>query len=151
MSSPSAIIIPAGDGQKRFVLGDIVTIKIRNEETGGIYSQIETTCGPQVGPPMHVHHREDETFYVIEGEFEFHCAGEVTTGGPGTIVRLPRDVPHRFKNISNATGRVLVTMTPGGFEGFFDALGELTADEQEDILRVAEIAAQFGLEFLPPE
>ncbi len=130
------------------MLGDFVTIKIHGRDTGGTLSQITTTCGPKIGPPLHVHHREDETFYVIAGEFEFICGGERTTGGPGTVARLPRGVPHRFANIGTSPGHLLVTMTPSGFEGFFEEIGALTREEQADMPQVVALAARYGLEFV---
>jgi quercetin dioxygenase-like cupin family protein len=148
MPPQKASIVPPGAGSQHFVMGDIVTVKVHGHQTGGLFSQIESTCGPQTGPPPHVH-REDETFYVLEGEFEFVCAEEKLRGGRGAIVRLPRDVPHSFKNIGDTSGRVLVTMTPAGFEGFFAEVGDLTPEQQGDLPRVGEMAARYGLEFLP--
>jgi len=107
-----ASFVPPGAGPQYFVLGDFVTVKVHGHETGGVFSQIETTCGPQIGP-------------------------------------LPRDVPHSFKNVSDIPGRVLVTMTPAGFEGFFAEVGSLRPEQQGDFSRVGELAARYGLEFLP--
>lgn len=147
MSHERAIIIPPGAGPQHSVLGDTTTVKINGRDTGGVYSLIETTCAAHSGPPLHVHHREDETFYVLEGEFEFVCAGERTTGGPGTVARLPRGAAHRFANIGDTPGRVLVTITPSGFEDFFAEVGTLTP-EQIDMPTLGAIAARYGLEFV---
>lgn len=148
MSSAKAIVIPPGAGARHFVLGDLVTVKVHGRDTGGVFSQIETTCGPHIGPPPHIHHREDETFFVIEGEFEFVCGGERSTGGPGTVVRLPRGVPHRFANIGDTNGRVLVTITPAGFEDFLAEVGALSPEEQNKLPQLAELAGRYGLEFV---
>lgn len=148
MSDSKAIVIQPGAGTRHLVLGDLVTVKIHSRDTGGVFSQIETSCGPHIGPPPHIHHREEETFFVIEGEFEFICGGERTTGGPGTVARLPRGVPHRFANIGEAPGRLLVTITPGGFEDFLIEVGTLTPEEQQNIPRLVEIGAKYGLEFV---
>jgi len=147
--SARAVIVPAGSGPQHLVLGDYITVKIHGHDTGGVFSQIETTCGPGVGPPPHIHHREEETFFVVEGEFEFVCGGERTTGGPGTVAHLPRGVAHRFKNIGESTGRLLITITPAGVEEFFVAVGALTPKEQSDLPRVVALAAEYGLEFVP--
>lgn len=112
MSTPRAIIIEAGTGPQHFVLGDLVTLKIHGRGIGGAYSQIETTCGPRVGPPPHIHHREDEA------------------------------------NIGDTPGRVLVTMTPAGFEDFFGEVGALTSGQQAELPRLGELAARYGLEFV---
>lgn len=148
MSNERAIIIPSGTGPQHHVLGDLVTVKIHGRDTGGAYSQIESTCGPKVGPPPHIHHREDETFFVIEGEFEFICGGERTTGGPGTVARLPRGVSHRFANIGDTPGRVLVTITPSGFEDFFAEVGALPPEQQKEMAKLGAIASRYGLEFV---
>ena len=148
MPTDKATIIAPGEGPRHYVLGDLVTIKVHGRDTGGVFSQIETTCGPHVGPPPHIHHREDETFFVIEGEFEFVCGGERTTGGPGTVARLPRGVPHRFANIGDTPGRVLVTITPAGFEDFLAEVGAMSPEEQNKLPQLGELAARYGLEFV---
>ncbi len=148
MSSTKAIIIPAGEGPRHTLLSDTATIKIRGRDTGGVFTQIETIVDPHAGPPPHIHHREDETFFVIEGEFEFICDGKRTTGGPGTIAHLPRGVAHCFRNVGDIRGRVLVTVTPAGFEDFFIEASALTPEQQRDIPRLTEIAARHGIEFV---
>lgn len=148
MSSRNPIIVPPGEGPRHSVLSDTATIKIRGADTGGVFSQIETTCGPHAGPPPHIHHREDETFFVIEGQFEFICGGHRTTGGPGTVAHLPRGVSHCFRNLGDTPGRVLVTITPAGFENFLIEVGALTAEEQQNIPKLVEIGAKYGIEFV---
>jgi mannose-6-phosphate isomerase-like protein (cupin superfamily) len=148
MSTARPVIIEPGAGPQHNVLGDLVTVKIHGRDTGGVYSQIETVCGPKFGPPPHIHHREDETFFVIEGEFEFVCAGERITGGAGTIARLPRGVAHRFANIGDTPGRVLVTITPAGFEDFFVEVGALSPEQQAEMPRIGALAERYGLEFV---
>ena len=125
-----------------------MTLKIHGRDTGGVFSQFEASCQPQVGPPLHIHHREEETFFVIEGEFEFVCGDLRTTGGPGTVVHLPRGVAHRFKNIGESTGRLLITLTPAGLEDFFMEVGALPSDQQADIPRIIALATRYGMEIL---
>lgn len=129
------------------MLADTAAVKIHGRDTGGVFSQIETTCGPHAGPPPHIHHREDETFFVIEGEFEFFCGGERFTGGPGTVAHLPRGVAHCFRNLGDTPGRVLVTITPAGFENFLIEVSALTPEEQT-LPKLTEIATKYGLEFV---
>jgi quercetin dioxygenase-like cupin family protein len=150
MSGAKATVVEPGAGPEYNVLGEMVTVKVHGRETGGAFSQVEVTCGPQSGPPPHLHFREEETFYVLEGEFEFLFGEEVIRGGAGTVVSLPRGVAHRFGNVGTVRGKMLVTMTPAGFEGFFERVGALTPEEQQDIPRILEIGKSYGLEFLPP-
>ena len=148
MRSTKAIVLPPGAGPQFVVLGDHMTLKIHGRDTGGIFSQMEASCQPQVGPPLHIHYREEETFFVIEGEFEFVCGDLRTTGRPGTVVHLPRGVAHRFKNIGESMGRLLITLTPAGAEDFFAEVGALTPEQQSDLPKVAALAARYGLEFV---
>lgn len=148
--SAQPLILATGAGSQHWVLGDRVTLKIHGRDTGGTLSQIESSVGPQVGPPLHIHSREDETFFVLEGEFEFICDGQRTTGGPGTVAFLPRNIPHRFKNIGATNGRLLITMTPAGIENFFIAVGALSPAEQADLPKIIALAADYGLKILPP-
>ena len=68
-----------------------------------------------------VRHREDEMFYVLEGEFEFRCGDRVFKAAKDSLVALPREIPHAFKNTGNALGKTLLVLIPGGTEKAFDA------------------------------
>jgi quercetin dioxygenase-like cupin family protein len=148
MSTPP-LILAAGAGSQHLVLGDRVTLKIHGRDSDGTLAQIESNVGPQIGPPLHIHSREDETFFVLEGEFEFICGDQRNTGGPGTVAFLPRNIPHRFKNVGSTDGRLLITMTPAGVEDFFIAVGKLTPAKQADLPKIIAMAAEYGLKILP--
>ncbi len=143
------LLIAAGEGKSVNILGGAVLIRLHGRDTAGVVSVLETDDQPGEGPPPHVHHREDETFQVLEGEYEFTCAGRTFTAHPGATVFAPRDVPHSYRCVSGTPGRLMFTLTPAGFEGFFEEVGVLTPEEQE-IPRVIEIGLRYGLEFLPP-
>ena len=136
------------DLQDLHVVGDLIRIKLAGSETGQPFSVIEEETPPNGGPPLHRHSREDEAFYVIEGEFEFRIGEAALQPEAGTYILAPRGIPHTFKNIGETTGRVMATISPPGFEKFFvevDALGE-TATRAE----LLELAESFGLEMLAP-
>jgi len=143
------IHVPAGDGKKVNVLGNALNIRIHGRDTGGVLSVVESVDPPGGGPPPHIHHREDETFQVLEGEYEFTVGGKTIRAQPGATLFAPRGVPHHYRYIGQTPGRLMVTLTPAGFEGFFEEVGALTPQQQE-IPRVMEIAKKFGLEILPP-
>src|SRR6188474_825703 len=84
----------AGAGKTVWVVGDHYTIKASGEDTGGAYTLIEVLVPPQSGPPPHVHSREDEAFYIIEGEFEVHIDNQRVTAGPGAWVTLAKGSLH---------------------------------------------------------
>jgi quercetin dioxygenase-like cupin family protein len=143
------ILIPSGEGKSVNVIGNTLIIRLRGSDTGGVLSVVESIDQPGGGPPPHIHHREDETFQVIEGEYEFTCGGKTFTAGKGATIFAPRGVPHAYRYIGRTPGRMMVTLTPAGFEGFFDEIGVLSPQQQE-IPRVIEIGKKYGLEFLPP-
>jgi mannose-6-phosphate isomerase-like protein (cupin superfamily) len=144
-----------GDGRSLRVLGEVLTYKITSERTGGAYSLFEVVSEPGGGPPPHVQHREDETFYVLEGEYEFlDDDGRIIRVGKGSLVYVPKGTLHTYKNIDDKPGRMLVSQTPGGLhERFFEEIGELATDEcrlvsegSVDIKKIAVIAAEYGIE-----
>jgi quercetin dioxygenase-like cupin family protein len=108
----------------------------------------EATVPPGEGPPLHMHEREDEFFRVLSGRFGFWCAGDYVELTEGGCIALPRGVPHRFRNIGESKGHIMVVVTPGGFENFFPII-ELCKPETPE--QIASVAMDFGLTFLPVE
>jgi quercetin dioxygenase-like cupin family protein len=141
MTSPP-IIVPRDGGTHTDVIGNAITIKIHGRDTGGAFSLIESVEKENAGTPPHIHHREDETFHVLEGDYEFMCAGRLHKASKGDTVFAPRDVPHNYKCVSKTGGRLLVVISPAGFEKFFEEISGMT-----DIGRVVEIGRRYGLEF----
>src|SRR5262245_44492230 len=119
MPDQNPIILPPKGGTVTNVIGNVITVKVHGRDTGGAFSLIECVDQPNEGPPAHIQHREDETFCVLEGEYEFMCGGKTFTAKAGTTAWLPRGVPHRYKCISKTPGRMLVVLSPAGFEDFF--------------------------------
>ena len=144
------IQIPADGGKKVNILGIPMVIRIRGRDTGGVVSAVESHDVPGGGPPPHVHSREDETFQIIDGEYEFTVDGKTYTAKKGTTIFAPRGIPHTYRYLGQAPGRLMCVITPAGFDRFFEAIGALTPEQQQDIPRVIAIAKEFGLEFLPP-
>jgi mannose-6-phosphate isomerase-like protein (cupin superfamily) len=108
------------------VVGDRYTFLLTAEQTDGAYAVFEFFVPPGSGSPPHIHHREDEAFYVIDGEFEFTIAGQPLRVGAGQSVFGQRSVPHNFKNVGSTPGRMIVTVTPAGLERFFTEVGPVT-------------------------
>ncbi len=88
-------------------------------------------------------------FYVLEGEYEFRCGEQKEIVSKGALVHLPRKLPHSFKNIGQTPGVLMNTITPGGFEAFFEEIDQLPKDKPLDHQKVASIANKYGLRFLP--
>jgi mannose-6-phosphate isomerase-like protein (cupin superfamily) len=142
-----AAVAAPGSGSESNIFGRHV-VRVTGAQTGGAMGVWEDVVEPGDGPPLHIHTREDELFHVIEGRFRFWSGDECVSAEAGTTLVLPRRVPHRFENIGDACGRLLVAVTPGGFENFFLDLER----EQVGTLAAAEaVAARYGLIFLPAD
>jgi len=102
--------------------------------------------------PYHTHHREDESFYVLDGEIGFVCDGKWLKGGPGTFVYGPREIPHGFQVMGDSPARMLLMCTPGGFEGFVLEQTTPIADPPSppDMARLMTLAAKYGIDIHGP-
>lgn len=147
----------AGDGAHFWFFGGLTTIKADGSQTGDRVLVTEQLAPRGSGSPLHVHHNEDEWFYVLEGELTIWVAGRTVVAGAGAFVFGPRDVPHTFI-VSSEQARFLLVTEPAGFEGFIRALAEPAAapvippaptapPDMELVLRAAE---EHGLEILGP-
>jgi quercetin dioxygenase-like cupin family protein len=123
------IALRPGQGKSYWLLGDLYTFKLTGDDTGGAFALVENTVQPQNGPPPHIHHREDETFYVLEGEFSFFHGDTTFSANPGSFIYIPKGTLHTYKNVSGAIGRLVFLLTPSGFEKFFEEIGEPAKDK----------------------
>ena len=138
----------------------LATIKASSEQTGGKYSVVEILAPDGYGSVVHVHHREDEGFYILEGEMDFYVGDQMIKAHPGSYLFGPRDVPHAF-TFESGLARLLFVFSPAGLEGLIREMGEparsLTVppqlDEEPDeaeLERMAAIGARYGAEILGP-
>lgn len=117
------ILLNQGEGESYWVLGDLYTFKATGKQTNGAFTVIDQTVQPQSGPPPHIHHREDEAFYILEGRFSFLSGDKQSVFEAGSFVYIPKGTLHTFKNIDDQQGKLLVIITPAGLEEFFYAIG----------------------------
>jgi len=115
--------------------------------TGGAISVIMAWHKPGEGPPDHVHSSQEEMFFIVEGTYELTLDGQTSTVGPGTIVFIPRNVVHRFKNVGDTTARMLDWSLPGGQDRYFKAVSELAASGGFTGEKVIEISERFDTHF----
>ena len=144
---PSLLHRPSGSGATYWGPGDLYRFLVTGEETGGAYFAMEAVVPPGGGPPPHIHTREDETVYVLEGEFRWKLGDELSSTGPGSFVFIPRGVPHTWQVVGETNGRMLVTFFPAGMEGFFDRLSSMT---EFDLDEFKGAAAAHGMEVVGP-
>jgi quercetin dioxygenase-like cupin family protein len=138
----SQSIVGPSAGRALQVLGSTITVKIDGEQTAGQYAVIEEVSPVDGGPPLHVHHHEDELFYVQEGEVEFQLGEQRFRAQAGSVAFLPKGVPHTFRNVGATASKVLVVIIPARFVGFFDdihALAQPTPEQLEALEQKYEV------------
>ena len=133
-----------------------VTVKVAGTETGNAFSQIEVDDPRAGGAPLHVHHNEDETFFILEGDVTFLIGDERVDVGAGDFLFGPRDVPHTYV-VRSERARMLVTTSPAGVEQLFVSLGTPVtgAEPPTDVVmppmpEMARLFADYGCEILGP-
>src|SRR3954454_12340037 len=127
------------------VLGDHVDLLVTTELTGGKSATLLETSPPGGGPPPHQHENEDETFFIVEGEYEFLVDGEWVKGRPGDAFYRARGTVHGFRNCGATTGKILIFVEPGGFQSYLEEISPLTVPA--DLGKLIEISKRYGISF----
>lgn len=109
--------------------GEQMAVRLHSNQVGGALSIIEACVPSLMGPPKHIHNEREETFEILEGTFRFQVGDEEFDASPGTVVSVPRGVPHAWANVGNDTGRILFIFTPGGIDDFFPEIGRHSLEE----------------------
>ncbi|PCJ67230.1 MAG: hypothetical protein COA58_02630 [Bacteroidetes bacterium] len=146
-STKNAVYVSSEQGEQWNVLGVKITGKVLSDQTNGEYSVIITETPANSGPPMHVHENEDELFYVLKGNFMFTCGDEKIELNQGDMLRLPKGIPHNFVNIDSTTGITMNTITPGGFEHFFEEISNASENKKLTKSEIDSIAQRYGVSF----
>ena len=150
--------LSAGEGQSYWLINDRHTFKAVGAETGGAFAVSEVTALPGFGPPPHIHQREDESFYVLEGEFEITYDGRTVTMGAGSFVHLPKGRLHMHRAVGSRPARILALYAPAGVERFIEEAGTPATDgalpsgppEMSALERIVAIAGKYGIEVPAP-
>lgn len=159
MTTKAAIInLAKGQGPTVSAVGDIYRVLATGEQTGGAYALCEARVLPGGGPPPHVHRREDESFFILEGEITFTLDGRKTVARAGSFLQSPRHLPHAFKNEGSVAARMLILTTPAGFEKFLAEFAQPVPSfdspplpvTEADIQKLLAVAPKYGIEILPP-
>jgi quercetin dioxygenase-like cupin family protein len=149
---------PVATGPAFWGPGDHYTFLVTGDESGGAYFAMEALVPTGGGPPRHVHTREDEMFYVLDGDVEFTLGENTVVAGPGDFVNVPRGTVHCFRNTGAETARIILTFTPAGIERWFEETLERAPNEvtDEDVpdnadevaARYVAAAPRYGIEFV---
>jgi mannose-6-phosphate isomerase-like protein (cupin superfamily) len=144
---------PGGDRTQGplYVVGDEVRVKISSRDTRGAFAVFEDQTPPLQGPPLHLHHVQDEWWYVLEGNYLFEVDGRQIHAGPGATVFAPHGTRHTFQNIGSTPGRMIITVVPGGLDIFFEELSAaVPPGTVPDPAKLAPLFQKHGLELLGP-
>jgi len=148
-----------GEGRTVAVVGDVYRFLATGEDTNGKYAMWEALVPPGGGPPPHVHSREEESFYILEGEITFTIDGKPLVATAGMFANMPVGTPHSFKNESVKPARMLISVAPAGLEKMFFEVGVTLAEgattalppTKEEIEKLLKLAPNYGVQILLPK
>jgi quercetin dioxygenase-like cupin family protein len=146
------------EGRTIAVVGDVYRFLATGEETNGKYAQWEAIVPPGGGPPPHVHSREEEGFYILEGEITLQIGNEQIVASAGMFANMPVGVMHSFKNESGQPARMLISVAPAGIEKMFMEVGQpvpsgtetASPPTQQEIEKLLAVAPRYGIEIRLP-
>lgn len=148
------VVLTAAEGRTPAplnIVGETTLVKFAPEDCESSMAVFHLVAPPMSGPPLHVHAREDEFFYVLDGELVFEIDGARHTVGAGGSVGLMRGVPHRYQNFTDRDATLLIVTTPGGFCDYFKALSALTpVGGMPTMEQLQSLDAAYGLTMLGP-
>jgi quercetin dioxygenase-like cupin family protein len=149
----------AAEGRTVAVVGDVYRFLATGDDTNGKYAMWEAIVPPGGGPPPHAHSREEEAFYILEGEVTFHIGEERVVATAGMFANMPVGTPHSFKNESSRPAKMLISVAPAGLEKMFFEFGvpvpqgatAAPPPTKEEIEKLLAIAPRYGIEIRLPK
>ncbi len=151
MTSKKSKIVAAGSGlERRSAPGESITYKLIGDETGGALDYLIVTVDPNIGPPLHAHHHQDEALHFIKGRFKVQIGDDTTICESGDFAYVAPGTPHAFVNISSDPGELIAVFTPGGTDKFFEEFGPLMNSGTPDQEKIAALLEKHGMSLLGP-
>lgn len=146
------------EGRTVAVVGDVYRFLATGDDTNGKYALWEAIVPPGGGPPPHVHSREEEGFYILEGEITFQIGDEKLVATAGMFANMPVGTPHSFKNESSRPAKMLISVAPAGLEKMFFEVGvsvpqgatAATPPTKDEIEKLLAAAPKYGIEIRLP-
>ena len=144
-------VLAAGEGLRlQSGPGRDLVFKVTGEDTGGAFDYFIVEVAPKGGPPLHVHHAQEEAIHVLTGTFKVRIGDDVFRLETGGFAYLPCGVPHTFLNLTDEPAEIVVVYTPGGGHKFYEELGPATRSGNPDRAVVAAIFEKHGMTLLGP-
>ena len=152
----SGFVMAADEGEAFWFLNTLTINKVSSGDTEGRLCIVDHRVPPGFAPPPHIHQASDEALFVLDGELEGFCGDQEWRAWPGSLVFLPRAIPHGFSVSTAGPGRLIVVVSPGGFDQFVAAASEpaqalrLPDPVPPDPAMLTQLAAAHGIQILPP-
>ncbi|MGB6580416.1 MAG: cupin domain-containing protein [Streptosporangiaceae bacterium] len=159
MSAPGQrpVHVPADGGESVFLVGDTYTTLLSGAQTGGVFTLLEALVLPEAGPPPHAHHREEETFFLLQGHMVFAVGGETYDAHPGAAIYVPRNVAHSYRNVGAGSAKMLFMYSPAGMEAMFPEIGKPGRRgvagpplDPADLAAMAGVAEKYNFSYITP-
>jgi len=145
------IVLEEGAGLKlQSGPGRDLIFKVTGDNTRGAFDYFIVQVSPKSGPPLHVHHLQEETIHILKGHFKIRIGDEIFYLKEGGFAYLPSKIPHAFLNLTDEVGEIIVVYTPGGGHHFYEELGPLTRNGRPDLKVIATVFEKYGMTLLGP-
>jgi quercetin dioxygenase-like cupin family protein len=149
-TKPGKVLAP-GEG---YILqsgpGRDLIFKVTGDDTGGQFDYFIVQVAPKGGPPLHVHHKQEETIHVLKGRFKIRIGDEIYYCDPGGFAYLPSKVPHAFLNLTDEQGEIIVVYTPGGGHKFYEEFGPASRKGPPDPKVLGPLFEKYNMSLLGP-
>jgi quercetin dioxygenase-like cupin family protein len=130
--------------------GRDLIFKVTGEDTGGAFDYFIVEVAPRGGPPLHVHHKQEETIQVLKGRYKIRIGDEIFICEEGGFAYLPSKIPHAFLNLTDEPGEIVVVYTPGGGHKFYEELGPISRSGHPDRTVIAALFEKYDMSLLGP-
>jgi len=130
--------------------GRDLIFKVTGEDTGGAFDYFIVEVAPRGGPPLHVHHKQEETIHALKGRYKIRIGDEIFVCEEGGFAYFPSRIPHAFLNLTDEPGEIVVVYAPGGGHKFYEELGPISRSTHPDRATIAAVFEKYDMSLLGP-
>lgn len=150
IATPYKVLAPDEGLRLQSGPGRDLIFKVTGEDTGGAFDYFVVQVAPKGGPPLHVHHLQEETIHVLKGRYKVRIGDDIFYLEEGGFAYLPSQIPHAFLNLTDEQGEIIVVYTPGGGHRFYEELGPASRNGMPDRQVIAAIFTKYDMTLLGP-